>query len=121
MVEQELEQKPRIIRGFCISFHEQGRRLAVYDSSVAPLEHEQLRYEGLHFLKPGDKLKVFSPDNPENVVWEGEITNKQLPPDGRLKPWANQDPSGERKRFIQYFSNEFPAELAPTEKPTQSE
>ncbi len=36
-------------------------------------------YEGLHILEDGDNLTIFSKENPEDIVWNGEISLQKHP------------------------------------------
>jgi hypothetical protein len=114
------EQEQKIIKGFCTTFKEQGSFLAAYNSSVKPQGQEERTYEALHFLKPGDKIKIFSQEDNQTILLEEEITPKhQLESHDRFRKWAKEDLTGERRKFIQYFSEEFPVELIPAKNPVE--
>ncbi len=39
--------------------------------------HEHWSYDGLHYLRDGDHLKIFAPDG--SIYWEGEVKFKTYP------------------------------------------
>jgi hypothetical protein len=74
-------------------------------------------YEGLHILKNGDQLKIFSNESPTEVVWKGEIQLKEHGPftehvDGL---WIHSDQIGvARGTWSAWFFKGLPAELTPS-------
>ncbi|HEY4520143.1 MAG TPA: hypothetical protein VJH33_03895 [Candidatus Paceibacterota bacterium] len=77
-------------------------------------------YAGLHILKNGDHLTIFSPDNPTQVVWSGTIHLRQhsLFSEDAFGLWIHADQSGvTRNEWATYFLKEYPAELLPARKP----
>jgi hypothetical protein len=71
-------------------------------------------YEGLHVLKDGDHLRVFNPDNPAKVVWEGDIqlVTHPLFTEDAGGFWIHADQAGEdRKAWAKMFFEGYPAEL----------
>lgn len=76
--------------------------------------YERYDYEGLHFLENGDLLKIFDKENPETVIWEGEISLIRLPPftQSVFDFWIRADQEGvERETWARWFFEEYPAEL----------
>lgn len=116
-----IEQQPIPRTGFCLLYTDQGapgRHLAFQDRSVKPKGSEEFSFEGLHLLKPGDKLRIFLPSggrNPlehEDVAWEGKVSSEhELTSHDRFKRWVSADPTGKRAAWIEYFLKEYPAEL----------
>ena len=86
-------------------------------------EHEQetgeeWSYEGLHVLKNGDKLKIFSQSDPQLVVWSGTISLIHYPcfTEDALGVWIHDDQQGiQRETWAEYFFKEYPAELIKAE------
>lgn len=77
-------------------------------------QQEQWSYDGLHVLKTGDGLRIFSPDNKDKVVWEGKISLKEYDSfkedAGGL--WIHSDQEGiDRNEWFEFFKREYPAEL----------
>lgn len=77
---------------------------------------EQWSYEGLHILKDGDSLTIYSKENAEETVWDGEISLKRHPlfteHVGGL--WIHADQNGiDRETWAGYFSNGHQAKLIP--------
>ncbi len=83
--------------------------------------YEQWSYEGLHILKDGDELIIFSPEKPEEVVWQGQISLRLLPlfTEQASGLWIHADQEGiDRNTWASYFFNHHPAKLK-TEKSGQ--
>lgn len=77
-------------------------------------------YEGLHVLKDGDELTIYSKKNKEKVLWEGEISLKQhnLFTEHTSRLWIHADQKGiNRETWANYFFKEYPAKLVTLEKP----
>ncbi len=77
-------------------------------------------YAGLHILKDEDRLTVFSPDDPNLVVWSGTIRLRQhsLFSEDAFGFWIHADQEGvTRNIWATYFLKEYPAELLPARKP----
>lgn len=71
-------------------------------------------YDGLHILHNGDYLKIFNPEDPTNVVWEGEINLIQHPlfTEHVQDLWIHADQAGiDRETWAEYFLKEYPGEL----------
>ena len=74
----------------------------------------QWSYDGMHILKNGDYLKVFSKTNSRKIVWEGIINLIELPlfKESVFNLWIHSDQTGiERERWARWFTEEYPAEL----------
>jgi len=82
-------------------------------------EHEEYvgeswDYAGLHILRNGDNLKIFSKENPKEIIWEGEINLKEfdLFTEDALGFWIHADQVGEeREKWARWFLKNYPAEL----------
>ncbi len=75
-------------------------------------------YEGLHPLKNGDHLKIFSKEDPSKIVWEGTIQLQEYEvfSEHVFGMWIHSDQVGvERQAWAQWFFNEHPAELVTLE------
>jgi hypothetical protein len=72
--------------------------------------------DGLHILKNGDRLTIFSPENSSQIVWSGTISLRQYPPFTKdvFGFWIHADQKGvKRKTWAAYFFKKHPAELIP--------
>lgn len=77
-------------------------------------------YEGLHALCDGDRLTIYSPDNPQQVVWSGTISLRQHPQftEHASGLWIHADQDGvARDTWAKYFFEEYPAKLVPAPEP----
>ena len=75
---------------------------------------EMWDYKGLHILRDGDHLKIFSKDKPEEIVWEGIIRLYVYPPftQNVFGLWIHSDQGGEyREKWAERFFENYPAEL----------
>ena len=71
-------------------------------------------YEGLHILRDGDQLTIFSRDKPETVVWSGTIKlhNHPLFTEDVFGIFIRADQEGmNRETWAKWFLDEHPAEL----------
>lgn len=71
-------------------------------------------YEGLHVLKNGDHLTIHSKDNPNQVVWSGNIRLRQysLFTEHASGLWIHADQEGvDRETWARWFLEEYPATL----------
>ncbi len=75
-------------------------------------------YDGLHVLKDGDELAIFSKENSSEVVWSGKISLHSLPCFSEHAEgfWIHADQNGiDRKTWTRWFFEQYPAELIPAE------
>lgn len=75
--------------------------------------------EGLHFLKDGDHLTIYSKENPSEAVWEGTIQLRQFPlfTEHALGLWIHADQVGvARETWSKWFAKENPAQLVTLER-----
>lgn len=75
---------------------------------------ESWSYEGLHCLENGDRLTIYSKDNPAEVVWAGVIKLKQysLFTEHAFGFWIHADQKGmEREVWAKWFLEGNPAML----------
>lgn len=97
---------------------------AIYDKNTPECpkgQHEResgdsWSYKGLHILKSGDKLTIFSRHSPKRVVWSGIISLHQLPlfTEDAYGLWIHTDQENiARDVWATYFLKEHPAELIP--------
>lgn len=71
-------------------------------------------YEGLHILKDRDFLRIFSPDNSFDVVWEGLISLTQYESftEHASGLWIHADQNGvPRETWAEWFFKGYPAKL----------
>lgn len=71
-------------------------------------------YEGLHVLKNGDLLTIYSPEKPEEIVWSGVILLEQfsLFTQESFGCWIHSDQIGiERETWAKWFFEEYPGQL----------
>lgn len=88
-------------------------------------QHERLMgdswsYDGSHILRDGDRLTIFSPNDPTLVVWSGVIALRQHPlyTEHASGYWIHADQEGiDRDVWAGYFFENYPAELQLTRKP----
>jgi hypothetical protein len=72
----------------------------------AELLVEQWSYEGLHYLKDGDYLRIFDREDPSQVVWEGTIRLRQHEPfaESAFGYWIHADHEGvPREEWAKFF------------------
>lgn len=75
-------------------------------------------YAGLHTLGDGDHLTIFDPEQPANVVWEGDISLKQfkLFTEDAGGMWIHADQKGiDRQTWSHWFMKAYPATLVTAE------
>lgn len=71
-------------------------------------------YSGLHLLKDGDYLEIFSKTNPTEIIWSGDISLQWDPPftQSVFGFWIHADQNGvEREQWGKWFMEQFPAKL----------
>jgi len=76
-------------------------------------------YKGLHILENGDRLTIYSPENPTEIVWQGIISLRQYPlfTEDASGYWIHADQEGiARETWAAYFFKEYPAKLIPIRK-----
>jgi 3-dehydroquinate dehydratase len=92
----------------------EGCRGCVHDFKLSP--PELWSYEGLHVLKNGDFLKIYSKDNSKKTIWSGIILLHDHPlfTEHVNGMWMNTDQVGvNRDVWAKWFFEEYPAELMP--------
>lgn len=72
-------------------------------------------YDGLHILRNGDRLQIYSKES-GMLVWSGVIDLKEYPVftqyESRYGQWIHSDQTGvDRDQWAGYFLNGCPAEL----------
>lgn len=76
-------------------------------------------YEGLYILKDGDRLTIYSKDDPNEIVWSGTIKLRKYPPftEDAFGMWIHADQEGvDRKIWAKWFFEEYPAALITIKK-----
>lgn len=71
-------------------------------------------YRGLHVLEDGDRLTIYSKDNPNEIVWSGVVKLRQYPffTEDASGFWIHADQDGvDRETWAQWFFEEHPATL----------
>lgn len=104
------------LRGFLLFFAETGSEGGYWAFQDARYLAPDLSWlnEGLHLLKDGDYLTIYSLADPTQVVWEGRILLRQYPPfkEDASGFWIHSDQEGvERERWARWFFDKHPAEL----------
>ena len=82
--------------------------------------HERWSYDGLHVLKNGDKLTIYSKENKTKIVWAGAIKLKEyrLFTESASGMWIHADQEGiERKIWAGWFFEQYPAAFEKDAKP----
>lgn len=108
------------LKGVCHFYSETGTEgglWAFQDSDY--MSPQGWSYEGLHILENGDRLTIFSPDNPARIVWSGVISLRPHPlfTESVFGCWIHADQEGvDRETWATYFFEEYPAELIPIRK-----
>lgn len=118
------KKKRKKLTGVCLYFIEQGSngQWAFQDSNyIFPPESMfpfgRWEMDGLHILKNGDELTIFSPDDIKKIVWSGTIElikdERRLPrKDKIVGSWYYQK-GVKRDVWPIWFDKEYPAELIP--------
>lgn len=76
---------------------------------------ENWSYAGLHILKDGDHLTIYSKENSTEVVWDGTIQIRQfeLFTEHVFSMWIHADQVGvNRETWAKWFLRGYPAELS---------
>ncbi|MEK7464483.1 MAG: hypothetical protein AAB617_01755 [Patescibacteria group bacterium] len=84
------------------------------ECTFEPTSKEDWSYEGLHILKNGDRLTIYSPDNSQGVVWSGTIKLKRYPvfTEHAFGMWIHADQEEvEREVWAEWFMEGYPAEF----------
>ena len=82
--------------------------------AVSEEEVEIYLYEGMHILENGDRLKIFDKNDPEEIVWEGEVSLKcyRTFTESAFGFWIHADQKGVPKEiWAKWFMEEYPAEF----------
>ena len=115
--------KKKVLKGVCYFHSETGTEggyWAFMERKYYDASSQGWAYEGLHILKDGDQLTIFSLDDPTQVVWSGTISLRQYPlfTEDAFGFWIHADQKGiAREVWATYFLNEYLAELSPASKP----
>jgi len=112
---------PNTLRGIC-HFHSEtgteGGYWAFQDSQF--INGKYWSYGGLHILRDGDRLTIYSPDQPDQIVWSGIIALQRHPLFTEHVHggwWIHADQIGQdRETWAKYFFEEYPAELTSTDR-----
>lgn len=110
--------KRKALKGVCEFYSETGTEggyWAFHDNAY--ITPRGWSYDGLHILKDGDGLTIFSHDDPTKIVWQGIISLRKYPPftESVFGLWIHADQDGvDRETWATYFLKEYPAELVPT-------
>jgi hypothetical protein len=103
------------IRGVCYFYSETGTEGGFWAFQDARyIKKGRYDYKGLHLLKNGDRLTVYSKTNPKKAIWSGTIKLKKHP--GFTKAvfglWIHADQEGvNRKKWATWFFEKHPASL----------
>jgi hypothetical protein len=107
-----------VLKGLCFFHSETGTEggyWAFQDSRhISP--KGDWSYEGLHVLRDGDRLTIFSLAKPDEIVWSGVIKLLEHPlfTEDAFGLWVHADQVGvDRDVWARWFYAEYPAELIP--------
>lgn len=112
----------KTLRGQCCFHSETGTESGYWafqdekfiKNSGAGFPLEQWSYEGLHILENGDLLTIFMPDDPAQIVWEGEIDLEEFSvfTKSAYGLWIHSDQKGvNRNRWAMWFFKQNHAKL----------
>ena len=113
----ETNQEKTPLRGILHLFSETGTEggyWAFQDDRFITADHWS--YDGLHILVDGDELRIFSKEDPREVVWSGKISLQQFPlfTENAYGFWIHADQVGiDRPTWSRWFFEQNPAELIP--------
>ena len=80
---------------------------------------DEWSYEGMHILKTGDYLTIFSKENPEEIVWAGKIKLNEYPlfTEDAQGLWIHHDQKDvDRTIWSNWFFKGLPAKLITGER-----
>ncbi|NQU83229.1 MAG: hypothetical protein HQ536_00810 [Parcubacteria group bacterium] len=108
------------LKGVCHYYVGDGGGHWAFQDSKHIISESEWRYEGLHILENGDQLTIFSPDDPDKIVWSGTINfkkdSKQLSrKDKIVGSWFCQV-GVKRYEWPKWFVDKYPAKLIPVKK-----
>lgn len=110
-------QNAEPLRGVC-HFHSEtgteGGYWAFQESNHISPDGKHWSYDGLHVLKDGDLLTIFSAEDPTLVVWTGVILLQpyRLFTEHVFNFWIHADQEGvARETWARYFLDQHPATL----------
>jgi hypothetical protein len=81
---------------------------------ITKVDPPKWSYEGLHILKDGDHLTIFSKENPNEIVWDGTIQLRQhdLFTEHASGLWIHADQVRvNRQTWSRWFFEGYPAQL----------
>ena len=113
-----MAEQAKALRGVCFFFSETGTEGGywAFQDSAYIKSPEEWSYDGLHVLKNGDRLTIFSPDDSGRVVWSGVIALQLFPlfSESASGLWIHANQQGaDRAKWAEYFFKQYPAELNP--------
>lgn len=120
-------KKRKPLKGVCYLYAEtgtEGSYWAFQESRyilppTAEFPAGQWPYKGLHILRNGDSLTIYSPDNPSKILWSGIIALREysLFTEHVFNLWIHADQKGvKRETWAKWFLKEYPAELVTIKK-----
>lgn len=93
------------------------------DHHFEPISKTTWSYEGMHILKDGDRLTIYSPEDSKIKVWSGVISLQYYPVfrENAFGLWIHADQRGiDRETWAKWFFEEYPAKLV-TKKREEAE
>ncbi|MEX2145176.1 MAG: hypothetical protein WD712_02255 [Candidatus Spechtbacterales bacterium] len=79
-----------------------------------PVSPDIWSYEGLHVLENDDTLIIYDKQNPDDIVWQGDISLREydLFTEHAFGMWIHADQRGvDRETWAMWFFEEYPAKL----------
>ncbi len=123
-MQKENDSKTRI-KGICVWFCETGLDAvwALQDNKYIirnSMGQEEWSYKGLHILEEGDYLVIYHPADPDEILWEGLISETE--------PLINKPESANAlnhpknlgislEKWNKFFFRNYPAILIPRSQP----
>ncbi|MCL4417947.1 MAG: hypothetical protein M1365_14890 [Actinobacteria bacterium] len=83
-------EMPKVYKGNLFYYSEPGVARSGFTVDIGA-QDEPASLENLRYLKNGDQLKIISPDNPNESVWEGTVSLIPLDPSVKQEPGISKN------------------------------
>ncbi|MCL4354720.1 hypothetical protein M1349_04635 [Patescibacteria group bacterium] len=83
-------ETPRVYKGNLFYYSEPGVARSGFTLDIGD-QSEPASFENLRYLKNGDRLKIISPDNPNESAWEGTVSFVPLDPSVEQEPGISKN------------------------------